>query len=125
MDSMLTLMKRFRAAYAKADRSELLAATTDDFEWHQHYGRDESDAPSGRVLQGIDALLDELTWRRSHWSNVRYDNLEERAASDLLVQTFTISGEEDGKRFAAKAVDLYPVRDGRISRKDTYWKYLK
>jgi len=54
-----------------------------------------------------------------------YSGLEERATADLLVQTFTIQGAEDGVAFHANAVDLYPVVNGRIARKDTYWKYLK
>lgn len=122
---MLELMKRFRVAYAKADREGLLAVTSEDFEWHQHYGADDGDRPSGRILGGVDALLEEIAWRGEHWSDVSYEGLQERSAGDLLVQTFTISGKEDGVSFHADAVDLYPVRDGRITMKDTYWKYVR
>jgi len=125
MSDLLALMKRFRKAYARGDKEELLASTSDDFEWHQHAGS-SSDLPSGRVLRGIDALLNEIAWRKEHWSEVTYSDLEERlAGDDLLVQTFTISGLEDGVEFSADAVDLYPVREGVITRKDTYWKYIK
>ena len=126
MDDLLALMKRFRKAYASGDREELLATTSDDFEWCQHVARSADDLPAGRTLKGIDALLDEIAWRQQHWQAVSYSGLEERAAGgDLLVQTFTISGLEQGVEFTAKAVDLYPVKDGVITRKDTYWKYLK
>ena len=121
---MLDLMKRFRVAYAKADRLALLDAVSDDFVWHQHSGGIE-DAPLGRVLIGVDALLREIAWRSEHWTDVRYEDMQERSAGDVLVQTFTVSGKEDGQSFHAKAVDLYPVRDGRITMKDTYWKYTK
>ena len=123
-DPLLDLMTSFRKAYAAADREALLAVTTPDFEWHQHAARDASQLPHGRVLTGIDALLAEIAWRSEHWHDVRYEGLEERATDDLLVQTFTISGSSDGEPFHAKAVDLYPVRDGRITRKDTFWKQL-
>ena len=123
--TLLELMEQFRRAYGKADREGLLAVVTEDFEWHQHVTREVGDLPTGRVLVGVDALIDEITWRGEHWSEVRYADLEERAAGDdLLVQTFTISGKEDGQPFHARAVDLYPVVDGRIARKDTYWKSL-
>lgn len=122
---MLNLMLKFRTAYAAGDREGLLAATTPDFEWHQHYAVQAEDLPSGRIMQGIDALLDQLQWRAKHWQDVRYANLEERAAADVLLQTFSISGVEDGQPFAANVVDLYPVKNGLISRKDTYWKYLR
>ena len=126
MKDLLALMKRFREAYASADREELLATTASDFEWCQHLARDADELPCGRTLKGVDELLEEVAWRKEHWQQVRYEGLAERAAGDdLLVQTFTISGFEDGQPFSARAVDLYPVRDGRIIKKDTYWKYLK
>ena len=121
---MLALMKRFRVAYARADRQALEAVTTPDFRWCQHFANGADDQPAGRELGGVPALLDEIAWREVHWSDVVYDNLVERAADDLLVQTFTISGNSDGVPFHANVVDLYPVRDGRIAVKDTYWKYV-
>ena len=123
--SLLELMEQFRRAYGRADRDGLLAAVTEDFEWHQHVAHEAEELPTGRVLVGIDALLEELAWRAEHWSDVQYADLEERAAGDdLLVQTFTISGKADGVPFHARAVDLYPVVNGKIARKDTYWKSL-
>lgn len=118
---LLKLMKRFRIAYAKADREELLNVVTEDFCWRQHKG-ELSDRPGGRLLQGVDELLGEIERRGQHWSDVVYEGMEERAAQDLLVQTFTIRGYEDGVPFHARVVDLYPVVDGRIAMKDTYWK---
>lgn len=122
---LLELMVSFRKAYSKGDRDGLLAVTTNDFQWHQHYATDSSERDTGRILNGVDELLAEVGWRQEHWRDVRYENLQERAAGDMLVQTFVVSGLEDGVAFHANAVDLYPVTQGRISRKDTYWKYLK
>ncbi len=125
-EKMLELMVTFRRAYGKGDRESLLAVTTQDFEWHQHQAGVPEDQPTGRILRGVDELLREIAWREEHWQGVRYEQLEERVAGDdLLVQTFVISGTEGGVPFHAKAVDLYPVIDGRIERKDTYWKYLR
>ncbi len=122
---LLELMKRFRQAYARADGDALRDVVAEDFVWHQHVATTTDDRPTGRVLRGVDALLEEIAWRSEHWQEVNYEGLEERATADLMVQTFTISGKEDGVRFHAKAVDLYPVKDGRISMKDTYWKYVQ
>ena len=117
---MLELMANFRRAYGRADRAGLEAVTSADFTWHQH----EGSAPQGRVLNGIDELLNEIARRSEDWQDVSYDNMVERAAgTDLLVQTFTISGSDKGTPFHADVVDLYPVQDGLITRKDTYWKY--
>ena len=120
-EEILALSKRFRVAFAKADKDMFAEILTSDFEWHQHYG-DKNDAPTGRVLQGIDALMEELHWRRQNWSDVKFENMEERAAGDMILQTFVISGTDPDGPFHAKAVDIYPIVDGRIARKDTYWK---
>jgi len=124
-NDMLALMTAFRTAYSRADREGLIAVTTENFEWHQHAAKKSSERRTGNVLRGVDELLKELAWRGDHWQDVVYSGLEERAAGDLLVQTFTIQGAQDGYAFHAKAVDLYPVVEGRIARKDTYWKYMK
>ena len=125
-EDALALMKRFRKAYAKADKAELMAVTSADFEWHQHFANDSEQTPNGRTLHGVEALLEEIAWRQQHWTGVTYSDLQERlAGDDLLVQTFIIKGQEDGQSFYAKAVDLYPIEQGRITRKDTYWKFIK
>ena len=84
------------------------------------------DSPNGHVLKGIDELLEELARSGKQWQQTRYQGLQERVAGDdLLVQIFTISGIDSGTPFHAKVVDLYPVRNKLIIRKDTYWKYVR
>jgi len=119
------LMRRFMRAYNRADRHALAALVTADFEWHQHVGMVPGDAPTGRVLRGVDAVVAEIRWRQTHWRDTVYAHMAIRSAGDLIVQTFTISGiDEHGRPFRSDAVDLYPLRDARIARKDTYWKQL-
>ncbi len=123
---MLELIARFRKAYGAADREGLASVITDDFEWRQHKGDAATDGPAGRVIKGLDGLLAELAWRKKNWHNVVYRDLVERSAGDVILQMFTVSGtDENGRDFHVSAVDVYPVRDGQISRKDTYWKYLQ
>mgnify|MGYP001585516464 FL=1 len=120
-----TIMKQFRLAYGSADADGLRAILSEDFEWHMHYGAAAGHAPTGRVLSGVDAMLEELQWRRKHWSNVEYDNLVERPANDLVLQTFTTKGlDQYGAPFNVNVVDLYAVREEKIYRKDTYWKQM-
>ena len=116
-------MRHFRRGFATADRSELEAAVTDDFEWHMHWQESPADEPTGKVLSGLDEVMGEIERRRDTWTDLSYDGVEERFTDDLIVQTFTVSGvDANGRRFASDAVDLYPLREGRIVRKQTYWK---
>ena len=133
-DGVEAAMRRFKRGFARADRESLAAAVTDDFEWHLHWFDDgvgdgavgdgaDGDRPTGRVLRGLDEVMAEIERRRDSWTELRYDDVEERYTDDLVVQTFVVSGVDGtGRRFHNAAVDLYPMRDGRIARKQTYWK---
>ncbi|MEL6984160.1 MAG: nuclear transport factor 2 family protein [Actinomycetota bacterium] len=117
------VMRDFKRGFARADRASLERAVTDDFEWHLHWFDDDDDRPTGRVLSTLDEVMAEIERRRDHWTELRYDGVEERYTDDLVVQTFTVSGVDgNGRRFHHAAVDLYPIRHGRIAAKQTYWK---
>jgi ketosteroid isomerase-like protein len=123
MGDIEAVMRDFKRGFARVDRDLLAGAVTDDFEWHLHWHDGPDDQPTGRVLKGLDEVMAEIERRRDHWSELRYDEMQERYTDDLVVQTFVVSGvDARGRRFHNAAVDLYPIRDGRIARKQTYWK---
>lgn len=118
-----SVMADFKRGFARVDRDSLARAVTDDFEWHMHWQEAEGDRPTGKVLRGLDQVMGEIERRRDTWSDLRYDDMVERYTDDLIVQTFVVNGRAStGTRFHCAAVDLYPVRDGLIAAKQTYWK---
>lgn len=117
------VMRSFKRGFAKVDRASLEKAVTEDFEWHMHWQELPDDEPTGKILRGLDQVMSEIERRRDHWTELRYEDVEERYTADLVVQTFSVSGvDSTGRRFNSAAVDLYPLRDGLIARKQTYWK---
>jgi ketosteroid isomerase-like protein len=119
---METLLTAFGKAYFRADVERLSLCTTADFEWHQHAGP----SPFGRILRGVRETCEEVLRRKRMWSDVRYEGFENFFTSDLIVSVFEVSGIDESKnRFHTRAVDLYLVRNGRIARKDSYWKQIK
>lgn len=124
-ENLEDVIRRFKRGFATVDREALVSAVTEDFEWHLHWFDSEDQQPTGRVLRGIDAVMVEIERRRDTWTEMSYRDVEERFLPDLIVQTFDVSGvDATGRRFNNSAVDLYPVRNGRIARKQTYWKQL-
>ena len=123
MSEIPPVFQDFKRAMFRCDADALAATVTGDFVWELHAGA-SPDAPAGRVLRGPDEMAAEFRRRREEWSDVSYDDVEERlAGSDLIVQTFIVSGTDSrGKRFRSHAVDLYPLRDGRVAAKRTFWK---
>lgn len=116
------LMTRFRKAYGQADPDALAEVLTAGFEWHMHWFPTDEPAPTGKVLRGVDEMVAELHRRKQDWSELRYADLKERFAPELVTQTFRISGKDRGTPFEVDAVDLYDIVDGRIAVKSTYWK---
>ena len=125
-EEMMDLVARFRAAFRAADREGLSQVLTEDFEWHMHFAEGPGDRPTGRVVHGVDGMMGVLEWRKANWKDQRTSDLVERPAGDVILQMFTTIGiDENGDRFHWNVVDVYPVRDGRIAKKDTYWKYVE
>ena len=123
MSDARAAMRNLKRGFARADREALARAVTEDFEWHLHWHESADDEPTGRILRGLDEVMREIERRRDQWSELRYDDVVEHYTEALVVQTFVVRGvDEKGRRFHNAAVDLYPLRDGRIARKQTYWK---
>ena len=121
-ETLKALIKAFLKAYQAADAEALAACTTADFVWHQHIG---PDSPHGQTLKGAEATAETVRWRQANWRDLKYEDMAFRYSEDLITQTFRVSGvDENGERFDVRAVDLYPVKDGRIAAKDTYWKQV-
>jgi ketosteroid isomerase-like protein len=117
-----TLMQRFGRSFLNADKAGLQSCITGDFEWHLHAG---PDAPHGRIVRGVDAMLTVIRWRRGNWLDVRYQDVADTYTDHLVVQTFRILGaDHHGSRFNCRGVHLYEVRDGLIARKDSFWKHI-
>ncbi len=125
-EEMMKLIERFRAAFRAADRDALSRVLTEDFEWHMHFADGPEDRPTGRISYGVDGMMRVLEWRKKNWENQKISDLVERVAGDVILQMFTTTGiDENGEEFLWNVVDVYPVREGRIAKKDTYWKHAK
>ena len=97
-----------------------------DFKAYERHRQDDPEYNALRlsVRRKLKAMADEMERRKREWTDVRYDDVEERmAGDDLIVQTFLVSGVDSrGRAFTTRAVDLYPLRGGKIAAKRTFWK---
>ena len=89
-----------------------------------HASRDTGEIKaSGKILFGLEAMVQEVRRRQASWRNLKYENLVERAAGDFILQMFTACGiDEKDRPFHVNVEDVYCVSQGLITKKDTYWK---
>ena len=115
-----SLVAKFLEGFATADSAALTALVSDDFTWHLHTRRGDY---RGRTVSGVGAMIGILKERRSAWRNVRYADVRLIASGDRVFQTYRITGNDlESGPFDATGVDLYEIRDGRITLKDSFWK---
>ncbi len=119
--SATEIMQRFGKAFFKRDRVLLADILCEDAEWHFAFG---ADAPDGRVRKGVDGFLrgieeNDALFERLRFEDVKCFGLE----PDRVVMTYAVEGKyRDGESFALRGIELVSVRDGRITKKDVFWK---
>ena len=115
-----SLVARFLEGFATADSAALTAVVSDDFIWHLHTRRGDY---RGRTVNGVGAMIGILQERRSAWRDVRYADVRLIASGDRVFQTYRVTGNDlESGPFDATGIDLYEIRNGKITLKDSYWK---
>ena len=118
-DAIDDLFRRFGKGFNKADVDEIAACVTDDFEWRLNAGG----SPAGRVLKGKADLIAYFADKSTALREARYSEARIHRSGDKLFGTFRVTGiDSAGKPFDRYGIDLYEVRDGKISLKDSYLK---
>ncbi|MBI3068009.1 MAG: nuclear transport factor 2 family protein [Betaproteobacteria bacterium] len=119
----MELLKKFGKAFNAADIAGILDCVTDDFEWVMARG---PQPPHGRIVRGKDAMAAALAERSRELSGMRFSETEVFAAGDRVIGTFRATATRaDGTWFDVRGCDIYVIRDGKIARKDSYWKQIE
>jgi len=84
------------------------------------------DRPRGAMFEGKAAVRRGLATRFEGLPDVHYGDDRHWVCGDLGVSEWTITGTAAaGKRIEARGVDLLEFRDGKIVRKDSFWKIVE
>jgi ketosteroid isomerase-like protein len=115
------IMRRFAGAYFRRDPALLADVVTDDVEWHFAIGDDGAD---GRVRRGVDGILRGIEENAQLFEQVRFDEVACRAlGDDAIVMTYVVHARpRGGEPFSVRGIELISLRDGRIAKKDVFWK---
>ena len=116
------VMRRMGKALFLGERAQLESVLTDDAEWHFAIGEN---APYGRVRKGVDGFLQGIADNNALFERLRFNDIEYAPfGEDQIVMTYRVDGVwRDGSgEFSQRGVEIITARDGRVVKKDVYWK---
>ena len=116
-------LKALVAAFNAHDLDHVMAFFTDDCVLEMPRGPD----PWGRRYRGRAAVREGLAERFKGLPDVHYADDEHWVCGDHAVSKWTLSGTSaSGKQVTVRGCDLFDLApDGRIARKDSYWKIVE
>jgi ketosteroid isomerase-like protein len=82
--------------------------------------------PWGRRLTGKAAVREGFAARFKGLPDVHYGEDRHRVSGNLGVSEWLLTGTTpDGRHVRVRGCDLWEFRDGKVTRKDSYWKIVE
>jgi ketosteroid isomerase-like protein len=114
-------LKAFLDAFNAHDVDAIMSFFTEDCVFDMPRGP----APGGRRLVGKQQVREGIRSRFDGIPDVRYEDDRPWVCGDRGVSEWTIRGtQRTGERIEVRGCDLFELADGRIRRKDSFWKIL-
>jgi steroid delta-isomerase-like uncharacterized protein len=114
-------LQAFLDAFNAHDVDAILEFFTDDCVFDMPRGP----GPGGRCLTGKDQVRAGIRSRFEGIPDIHYGDDRHFACGDRGVSEWTIRGTTpSGERIEVRGCDLFEFRDGKISRKDSFWKIV-
>ncbi len=120
----IALLDAIQDAFNRHDVDAILSYFTDDGEWLMARGPDPWEA---KRLRGKQAIGDVLRARYAVIPDMRWVDMQHFIDADgnRACSEWTVKGTPgEGPPLDYLGCDLWTFRDGRITKKDTYWKYI-
>ena len=119
----LALLKKLGKGFNSGNVDAILECVTDDFEWILASG---PDAPNGQVVRGRAGVAATMAARARAIPELKFSDTDLIYSGDRVVGTYRVTGRyADGRTIDARGCDIYLIRDGKIARKDSYWKHIE
>lgn len=121
--SQTQMLKELVAAFNAHDLEQIMAFFTEDCVLEMPRGPD----PWGSRYRGRTAVREGLAKRLAGLPDVHYADDEHWVCGDHAVSKWLLSGTSaSGEHVTVRGCDLFDLSpDGRIARKDSYWKIVE
>ena len=114
-------LKAFLDAFNRHDLDAIMGFFADECVFYMPRGA----SPRGDRFVGKDAVRAGLAQRFEGLPDVHYGEDKHWACGDFGVSEWTLTGTPaSGERIEVRGVDLLEFADGKITRKDSFWKII-
>ena len=118
-DEAMQMLRSIAAEFDGHDLDGIMAHFADDAVFESPRGPE----PWGRRFVGQEEIRTAFAGRFSGIPDVRYQEDDHFVDGDRGASEWTLSGTStDGERLEIRGCDLWTIRDGKIVKKDSYWK---
>jgi steroid delta-isomerase-like uncharacterized protein len=107
------LIERYNAAWNAQDVDAIAALHSDDVVFQNH--------TAGECVEGAAAVAEHIAAIFARYPDMRFSGRRLYLGHDFAVSEWTATATlPDGRRAEWDGVDVFPIRDGLIARKDVY-----
>ncbi len=106
------LIERYNDAWNSQDLDAIHALHHSEIVFDNH--------TAGERAEGADAVREHIGRIFENNPTMRFTTRSLQAGQDFAVCEWTLNVEKDGKRLEWEGVDVFPIKDGLIARKDVY-----
>jgi taurine dehydrogenase small subunit len=118
-DDSIRVLKAITSAFDAHDVDAILRHFTADAVFEGPRGPD----PWGQRVVGREAIREAFPARFSGIPDIRYRQDSHFVDGDRGASEWTLSGTTTaGERIEVRGCDLWTLQDGKVSKKDSYWK---
>jgi uncharacterized protein (TIGR02246 family) len=106
------LIDAYNDAWNRQDLDAIASMHHDDIVFHNW--------TAGERVEGAAAVREHIGRIFANWPTLRFTGRALRVAGDFAVNEWTAHATRDGEMLEWDGVDLFPIVDGKIARKDVY-----
>jgi steroid delta-isomerase-like uncharacterized protein len=115
------VLEAFLEAFNAHDVDAIMSFFTEDCVFDMPRGP----GPGGQRLVGKEQVREGIQSRFDGIPDIRYGDDRHWLCGDRAVSEWTIRGtQRTGERIEVRGCDLFELVDGKISRKDSFWKII-
>lgn len=118
-DDAIRMLRAITTAFDEHDLEGIMVHFADDAVFEAPRGTD----PWGTRFVGAEEIREGFAVRFAGIPDIRYQQDEHFVDGDRGASEWTLSGTTtEGQRIEVRGCDLWTLRDGRVAKKDSYWK---